>query len=104
MFFIYTLQKTYRCANFIDSCGSLRFISSFSIAVLWIGSLDADPDSNFHFDADSDLDSDWHQNDADPHVDPSPVFLHMLENRKKRNLLLFTAMPVHNVFPFSSGA
>jgi hypothetical protein len=30
---------------------------------------DYDPDPNFHVDADPD--QDWHQNDADPHTDPT---------------------------------
>jgi hypothetical protein len=32
---------------------------------------DADPNPNFHFGADPDTDPDWHQNDADPHADPT---------------------------------
>jgi hypothetical protein len=43
--------------------------------------VDADPNPNFHVDAypdpDPDLDSaDWHQNEADPHADPTPSFTH----------------------------
>jgi hypothetical protein len=38
------------------------------------------PDPTFHFDADpapdSDQDPDWHQNNADPHVNPTPSFAH----------------------------
>jgi hypothetical protein len=45
---------------------------------------------NFHFDADSDPDPDWHQNDADPHADPTPIFTYVLPT-----------MPVYNVFPSS---
>ncbi len=30
---------------------------------------DADPGPDFHFDADPDTDPEWHQTDADPHVD-----------------------------------
>jgi hypothetical protein len=33
---------------------------------------DSDQDPNFHFDADPD--PDWHQNNADPHADPTPSF------------------------------
>jgi hypothetical protein len=33
-------------------------------------SFDADPDRNFHFD----VDPDRHQNDANPHADPTPKF------------------------------
>jgi hypothetical protein len=36
--------------------------------------LDADPDPKFHVDADPDPNLDWHQNNADPHVDLSPSF------------------------------
>jgi hypothetical protein len=45
--------------------------------------VDPDLDPNFYFDADPD--TDWHQNDAGLRI------LH---------LLLFTTMPVYNVFPF----
>jgi hypothetical protein len=31
----------------------------------------------FHFDADQDLDADWHQNNANPHADPTPHFTHI---------------------------
>jgi hypothetical protein len=37
--------------------------------------IDADPDLKYHVDADSNLN--WHQNDADPHVVPSPSFTHV---------------------------
>jgi len=33
--------------------------------------VDALPDPDFHFDAHPDPDTDGHQNDADPHVDPT---------------------------------
>jgi hypothetical protein len=39
--------------------------------------LDADPDPKFHVDADPDPNLDWHQNNADPHVDLSPSFTHV---------------------------
>ena len=42
---------------------------------------DLDPDPNFQYDADPDPDPDRHQNNADAHVDPTPSFL-MLENQK----------------------
>jgi hypothetical protein len=50
---------------------------------------DADPDQNFHFGADPfpDPDSDWHQNDADPHADPTPSFTHA--GKWDKMLLLF---------------
>ncbi len=32
---------------------------------------DTDQDPIFHVDGDTDPDPDWHQNDADPHADPS---------------------------------
>jgi hypothetical protein len=39
---------------------------------------DPDPDLTFHFDADldpdPDPDPDWHQNNADPHADPTSNF------------------------------
>ncbi len=44
---------------------------------------DADPDLNlnFHVDAAPDPDPDpgpvWHQNDADPHANPTPSFTHV---------------------------
>ncbi len=38
------------------------------------GSADLNP--NFHFDGDPDPDPDWHQNDSDPHVDPTQSFTH----------------------------
>ncbi len=47
---------------------------------MWISIVfDAEPYSNFHFDADPDPDSDWHKNDANPFADSKKV-LHMLEN------------------------
>ncbi len=36
--------------------------------------VDADPDPNFHVDANPDPALDWHQNNADPHADPTPTF------------------------------
>jgi hypothetical protein len=36
---------------------------------------DSDTDPNFQVDADPD--TDWHQNDADPHADPTPSFTHV---------------------------
>jgi hypothetical protein len=42
---------------------------------------DLDPDPNFQYDADPDPNPDRHQNNADAHVDPTPSFL-MLENQK----------------------
>jgi hypothetical protein len=39
---------------------------------------DPDPDSNFHVDADPD--PDWHQNDADPHVYPTPSVTHVVSH------------------------
>ncbi len=38
---------------------------------------DADPNPNFHVDADPDPDPEWHQNEADPHADPTPSFTHV---------------------------
>jgi hypothetical protein len=38
---------------------------------------DADPDPNFNIDADPDPDPDWHQNNADPHTDPTLSFTHI---------------------------
>ncbi len=38
---------------------------------------DADPDPTHHFDADPDPDPYWHQNNADPHADPTPSFTHV---------------------------
>ncbi len=35
--------------------------------------VDSDPDPNLYVDADPDPDPDWHQNNADPHADPSQV-------------------------------
>jgi hypothetical protein len=40
---------------------------------------DLNPDPKFHIDADPDPDSDLHQNDAEPHADPTLIFTH---NRK----------------------
>jgi hypothetical protein len=40
----------------------------------------ANPDPNFHVDANPDP-PDWHQNDADPHADPTQN-LHLLDNKK----------------------
>jgi hypothetical protein len=55
---------------------------------------DADPNPNFHFGADPDPDPDWHQNDADPHADPTAS----LPPWKIGNFLrLSKAMPVYNV-------
>jgi hypothetical protein len=38
---------------------------------------DADPNSTLHFDADPDPVPDWHQNNADPHADPTPSSTHV---------------------------
>jgi hypothetical protein len=44
---------------------------SFNLTVVWIGIVSTpDPDPNFHVDADPN--PDWHQNDADPHANPTP--------------------------------
>jgi hypothetical protein len=32
---------------------------------------------NPNFDVDADPDPDWHQNDGDPHADPTPCFIHV---------------------------
>jgi hypothetical protein len=50
-------------------------------------------------DAVPDPDPDWHQNDADPHVDLTPSFTQV--GNKGKNLLLFATMPVYNVFTLS---
>ncbi len=55
----------------------------------------ADPDPNFHVDVDPDPDPDWHQNNADPHTDPTPSFTHVLT-------LLVPILPLYNVLSFSS--
>jgi hypothetical protein len=57
-----------------------------------------DPDPNFHGDADPDPDPDpdWHQNDAEPHADPTLV------GKLEFFVLLVTAFPVNNVLSFSS--
>jgi hypothetical protein len=63
-------------------------------------------DPNFYFYADPIPDPDWHRNDADPHADPAPCFIHEPENLKFY-LIFITAMPVYNVphlFSFSSVA
>jgi hypothetical protein len=53
------------------------------------------------FDAvDPDPDPDWHQNDADPHADPTPSFTHV--GKSDIFLLLVTALPVYYVLSFSS--
>ncbi len=52
---------------------------------------DADPNPNFHFGAHPDTDPDWHQNDADPHADPTASYA--LENRKAKQcqfIMLFS--------------
>jgi hypothetical protein len=38
---------------------------------------DADPDPNFYFDTDPGPKPERHQNDADPHADPTPSFTHI---------------------------
>jgi hypothetical protein len=56
---------------------------------------DADSDPNFHVDADR------HQNDADPHADPTSRFPHV--GKSKYFLLQLDAgMPVYNTLSFSS--
>ncbi len=35
---------------------------------------DLNPDPNFHADADPDPDPGWHQNNANPHVDPTQLY------------------------------
>jgi hypothetical protein len=49
---------------------------------------DADPDTvpNFQVDAGPDPDPNWHQNDADPHADPTPSFTHV---EKSEYLLIY---------------
>ncbi len=48
---------------------------------------------------DPDLDPDWRQYDADPLADPTPSFTNV---GKIFYEVLFSLMPVHNIFPFSS--
>ncbi len=54
------------------------FYVPFATSVVDWHRVDADPDPNptFHFDADPVPDPDRHQNDFDPHVDPSQIFTH----------------------------
>jgi hypothetical protein len=58
-----------------------------------------EPDQNFYFDADPD--GERHQNDADPHVDPTQRITHV-GITEIRFLLTFTALPVHLGVSFSS--
>jgi hypothetical protein len=56
-----------------EVAASLRKSSLLSVCRCWVQSSSVDP--NFHFDADPDPDPDWHQNDVDPHADPTlPVY------------------------------
>jgi hypothetical protein len=41
----------------------------------------------------------WHQNDADPHADPTPIFSLV---GKSELLFLVTELPINNVLSFSS--
>jgi hypothetical protein len=52
---------------------------------------------------DAGTDPECFPNDADTNADPFPSFKHVVK-QGKLFLLLFTAMPVYNVFPFSSVA
>ncbi len=54
------------------------------------------PDQNFHVDADPDRerDPDWHQNNADPHANPTPSFTHV--GKSEFSFYLVTALPVYN--------
>jgi hypothetical protein len=63
--------------------------------------VDADLDPNFLVDAD--LVPDRHQNDADPHADPTPSFTNV-GNWKIRifSFRLVVLLPVYNVLSFSS--
>jgi hypothetical protein len=72
-----------------------------SVPVLDRHRFDADPDPNpnFHFDADPGPYPDWQQYDADPQADRSSNFTHD-KTFFFFSLLLFTAMPVYNVFFF----
>jgi hypothetical protein len=54
---------------------------------------------NLYGDADPDPDPDWHQNDTDPHADPTPRFKHVGESEFFS--LLVIALPVYNVFCLS---
>jgi hypothetical protein len=65
-----------------------------------IVSADLDSDPTLHVDAVPDPDPDWHQNDADPHADPTPSFTPIEDIRGSS--LLFTTMLVYNDVPFSS--
>ncbi len=60
-------------------------------------SFDADPDPNFHVDADPDPDR--HQNNADPHADPTPSFTYV---GKSEFCLLVRALLLYNVLSSSS--
>jgi hypothetical protein len=42
---------------------------------------------------DADPDPEWHQNDADPHTDPSPSYTHGGKSKKFLDLQKFTAVP-----------
>ncbi len=54
---------------------------------------DADPDRSFHFD----VDPDRYQNDADPHANSTPSFIHV--RKYEIFLLTFTAVLVPLVNP-----
>jgi hypothetical protein len=41
-----------------------------------------DPDPNFHVEADPDPDPGWHQNNADPHADPTSSITHVVKAKK----------------------
>ncbi len=60
---------------------------------------DLDPDPSFLIDVDPD--PDWHQNDADPHADPTPSFTHVGKSEYFVYFLV-TALPVSTVLSFSS--
>jgi hypothetical protein len=57
----------------------------WNLQFLWIGIVVM---LNFHFDADPDPDPGWHQNDADPHANPTPIFTYLID--KNSNLQCFS--------------
>jgi hypothetical protein len=77
-------------------------ISGISASGVGRHRFDADPDPNFHVDVDPDPDPDpdWHQNDADPHADPSLSVTHV--GKCDFFLLFVAALQVYNVLPVTS--
>ncbi len=101
----YDLTTFHSCWIWPDKCKNLLdMLNDHGISVVYRHRFGADPDPNFHVDDANPDPPDWHQNDVDPHADPTQS-LHILEIRKHFLLLAVLRNPDPYVFgPPGSGS